>query len=183
MDELIDIYNENGQFIEQNMKSIAHKNGLWHKSIHSFLINSKNEIIIQKRSKDKDLYPGKWDMSFAGHISAGENALNSVIRECYEELGINLAKNEIEYIFSFKDTHIFNKIINNEFVDVFICHKEFTLDNIKKQDEEVDDVKIIPLKDYISMLENNNKSLVPHQEENKLIIPILYNILNSNSKN
>ena len=55
------------------MKSIAHAYGDWHKSIHAYLINDKNEIVIQKRSAGKDLYPNIWDVSFAGHVCAGES--------------------------------------------------------------------------------------------------------------
>ena len=43
MDELIDIYDENQKFIKREMKSVAHKLGHWHKSIHAYLINDKNE--------------------------------------------------------------------------------------------------------------------------------------------
>ena len=77
------------------MKSVAHSKGHWHKSIHAYLINDKNEIVIQKRSADKDLYPNVWDVSFAGYIGADETTKSSANRECQEELGINLSDDEL----------------------------------------------------------------------------------------
>ncbi|MBQ8425796.1 MAG: NUDIX domain-containing protein [Clostridia bacterium] len=177
MDELVDIFDENHNLITQEMKSIAHKNGLWHTSIHGFLVNSKNEILLQQRSKNKDLYPSKWDMSFSGHVSAGENTISSAIRECYEEIGIVITKEQLELLFTFKENLRYKEINNNEFVDVFLCKIDFNENSFKKQDEEVDDLKIIPLEKYIEMLKNNNDTLVPHYEEYKMLVPILSNLL------
>ena len=60
---------------------------------------------------------------------------------------------------------------SNEFVDVFICRKNFH--NIIKQDEEVDDVKVIPIADFIEMVEKKDANLFPHYDEYDKILPIL----------
>ena len=177
MDELIDIYDENGNYLKQEMKSIAHKLGLWHKSIHAILINKNNEMIIQKRSKDKDLYPSMWDFSFAGHVGAGENTVKSAIRECEEELGFSLNENQIELLFTYPDKLKWGKIISNEFVDIFLCRADFDINSFSKQDEEVDELKIIPLKSYIDMVKSNDKNIIPHTEEYKILIPILEKLI------
>ena len=180
MDELLDIFDENHNLLRQEMKSIAHKNGLWHTSIHGFLVNSKNEIVLQQRSKNKDLYPSKWDMSFSGHVSAGENTINSAIRECNEEIGVNITKEDLKLLFTFKENLLYEKINNNEFVHVFLALIDFDKNSFKKQDEEVDALKIIPLKDYIEMIKLNDNSLVPHYEEYKMLVPILTELLKKN---
>jgi isopentenyldiphosphate isomerase len=43
---------------------------------------------LQKRSKNKDIQPGKWDTSVGGHLRPGENSEAGARRELNEELGI-----------------------------------------------------------------------------------------------
>ena len=174
LDELIDIFDENGNYIKKEMKSVAHSKGHWHKSIHAYLVNDKKEIVIQKRSANKDFYPSIWDVSFAGHVGAGESTKSSAIRECQEELGICLSENEIEYLFTNPEKLHYGNVISNEFVDVFLCKKNFN--KIVKQDEEIDDVKVIKLEEFISMIENKDQNLFPHYHEYERILPILKNI-------
>ena len=171
MDELIDIFDKNQVFLKKELKSVAHSLGLWHKAVHCYLINDKNEIVIQKRSANKDLYPSFWDISFAGHVGAGEDTRISAIRECKEELGITLHENEIKYLFTICESLHFNKINNNEFVDVFLCKKNF--EKIIKQDEEVDEIKLIKITEFIDMIEKKEPSLIPHYDEYKKIVPVL----------
>ena len=94
--EIIDQYNYIGEKIGTVDKEIAHQKGLWHKSVHVWILNDKNEILLQYRCADKKLYPNTWDVSFAGHISAGESSIDAVIREGKEELGIKVDLNKPE---------------------------------------------------------------------------------------
>ena len=182
MDELIDIYSEDGKFLKKEMKSVAHKLGHWHKSIHAYLINDKKEIVIQKRCADKELYPNIWDVSFAGHVGAGENTKISAIRECKEELGISLEENEVKYILTNPEKLKWGYVISNEFVDVYLCRKNFK--NIIKQDEEVGDIKVISIEKFIKMIKEKDPSIFPHYEEYDKILPMLENIAEeSNEEN
>ena len=171
MDELIDIFDENQKFIGREMKSVAHKLGHWHKSIHAYIINSKNEIIIQKRSANKDFYPNVWDVSVGGHISAGEDSVLTVIRECQEELGITISPDEIQYICTTPEKFSYGNVKSYEFAEAYLCKTEFG--KITKQDEEVDDVKVIPVKEFISMIENKAPELFPHYDEYVQVLPVL----------
>ena len=88
-DELIDICDKNNNHINiQKMKSEAHKDGLWHRASHIWIYNSNGEILLQLRAKEKELYPDMWDISAAGHVSAGEEPIVSGLREVKEELGL-----------------------------------------------------------------------------------------------
>ena len=95
-------------------------------------------------------------------------------------LELTIKKEQLELLFTFKENLRYKEINNNEFVDVFLCKLDFNKDSFKKQDEEVDDLKIIPLEKYIEMLKNNDESLVPHYEEYKMLVPILSKFLNQN---
>lgn len=78
MEELIDLLDENGNMIGTIDKAIAHRDGLWHKSVHIWMVNDKNEILLQHRCAEKNFFPNFWDCSFAGHVGAGEESIESV---------------------------------------------------------------------------------------------------------
>ena len=52
-------------------------------------INSDGELFLQKRAHTKDVNPGLWDTSAAGHVDFGESYEDSARRELKEELGID----------------------------------------------------------------------------------------------
>jgi isopentenyldiphosphate isomerase len=49
---------------------------------------SGNNVLLQKRSLNNQLYPGRWDNSAAGHVDDGEDYLTAAKRELFEEIGI-----------------------------------------------------------------------------------------------
>lgn len=67
----------------------AHKKGLLHRIIGIIILNDKDEILLQKRSINKDTFPGLYTISASGHVDSGENYDQAAQREMQEELGIN----------------------------------------------------------------------------------------------
>lgn len=53
-----------------------------------FIFNSKNELLLQKRSQHV-FAPGLYSESAAGHVDSGENYIQAARRELKEELGID----------------------------------------------------------------------------------------------
>ncbi|TXG75108.1 hypothetical protein ES332_1Z015100v1 [Gossypium tomentosum] len=54
----------------------VHRNGDYHKAVHVWIFTeSTQELLLQKRADCKDSWPGLWDISSAGHISAGDSSL------------------------------------------------------------------------------------------------------------
>ena len=64
------------------------------------------EVLLQKRSANKDSYPGLYDTSSAGHVIAGDAPIVSAIRELHEELGINATIGNLNYIGSIHWSHV-----------------------------------------------------------------------------
>ncbi|MBN1308375.1 MAG: NUDIX domain-containing protein [Chitinispirillaceae bacterium] len=62
--------------------------------------NSRGALLLQKRSPFKETFPGLWDISAAGHISAGDSSRETAVRELREELGISLKSNALRFLFS-----------------------------------------------------------------------------------
>ncbi|OSX75855.1 LOW QUALITY PROTEIN: hypothetical protein BU14_0218s0021 [Porphyra umbilicalis] len=53
-------------------------------------VDGRVELLLQLRAADKDTYPGRWDVSAAGHIAAGDASADTAGRELAEELGLSL---------------------------------------------------------------------------------------------
>lgn len=88
-EEIFPIVDEEGNAIGQAPRSKCHGGTkLLHPVIHLHIFNSKGELYLQKRSMAKDVQPGKWDSSVAGHIDLDETPDMAVLREAQEELGL-----------------------------------------------------------------------------------------------
>lgn len=106
MDEYLEIINEKGDIIGLAPRSVVHGNPLlMHRVVHVLVFNEKGEILLQKRSKNKDVAPGKWDTSVGGHVSPGEDLISSAIREMNEELGI--LRDDLKYLYSYVHTNLY----------------------------------------------------------------------------
>ena len=87
--ELIDVLNENGVKTGKiASRDEVHQKGLWHRAIVVAIINEKNEILLQQRSANKEKNANMWDISAAGHISAGQDSLMAATREINEEVSV-----------------------------------------------------------------------------------------------
>lgn len=169
--EMIDEYNPIGEKIGIVDKEIAHKKGLWHKAIHVWILNNKNEILLQYRCAEKKLYPNTWDCSFAGHIGAGEDSVQAVVREGKEELGIDVDLEKLEYVLTNREKTKYEQIQSNEFVDIYILRQNIDLDNMKFQKEEVSDAKYVSLEEFFNLVKE--EKILPHKIEYMVLKEIL----------
>lgn len=173
-EEMVDVYNpitfsKTGEVIT---KTKAHKEGIWHSSVHLIIVNeSKIKTLFQQRATDKGLYPNMWDISVGGHISASESDLLAVRRELQEELGINPEKYNIEFIKRYKEELYNNGINNKEIVSLYLMYADVDLSDIILQTEEVQAAKWITKEEMESLI--NNKLVIPHNEEYKILRKVL----------
>jgi 8-oxo-dGTP pyrophosphatase MutT (NUDIX family) len=97
--EILDVVDENGIPTGARLpREEVHRVGALHRTSHVWLTRSRNgaaELLLQKRSAQKDSHPGCYDISSAGHIPAGDDFLESALRELREELGITAAPEEL----------------------------------------------------------------------------------------
>jgi len=69
----------------------AHKDkSIIHRSIFVVIVDSKNKVLFQKRSKYKDTFPEYWTVSASGHVTYSESYKQAAKKEMREELGIDL---------------------------------------------------------------------------------------------
>ena len=156
MEEYFDVLNNKGEYtgkIESREK--CHKEGLWHKAVVVFIINSKGQVLLQKRSSNKKMWPNMWDITAGGHVLSGEFGFQAIIRECKEEIGIVLDKKDITFIGSSISTNIKGDIINNHFNECYIAKREIDINSLKLQKEEVSEVKWMDKEEIISRINEN----------------------------
>ena len=160
--ELIDILDENGILTgEVATRDEIHKKGLWHRAIVVAIINENNQILLQQRSEQKEKNAGMWDISVAGHISAGQDALSAAAREINEEVSVLLGyRTEIKdfrYMYCFRKEEKFKEdFIERQFYDFFILRTSGLDDKILHfQREEVQAVKFVELPEIQRMEEEN----------------------------
>ncbi len=93
-DEVFDVVNEQDEVLRQATRKQVHSEGLMHRAVHILVFNKRKEVFLQKRSRLKDVCPGRWDSSAAGHLDTGESYEACAIRELGEELGIQSTEQE-----------------------------------------------------------------------------------------
>lgn len=87
MPEYLDIVDEQDKVKGKDTRENVHALYEIHRGVHVFVVNSKGEILLQKRSKNKDYYPGFYDASVGAQVLSGESYEEAAIRETREELG------------------------------------------------------------------------------------------------
>lgn len=173
MKEILDLYTETGELTGKTEKrQTIHQFGLWHKTAQLWILNSKNELLFQFRSADKDCFPSRWDVSSAGHIPAGDDILESALRELQEELGLDAEATEVEKLFEVKESFICESTgaLDNEIAEVFLLRRDLQRQEITFCDKEVTDIKWIPVSKLWQEYQAHPNDFVPHDDHFKLLI-------------
>jgi isopentenyl-diphosphate delta-isomerase len=144
VDEYLDIWNTDGQPTGKKcLKDEAHQKGWFHPTVHIWFYNNTPSLLLQKRGFSKQTYPGFWDVSVAGHVSAGETILEGALREVKEEIGLDIKQTDLRLLDVRKNTNRFeNGIIDCEFQHVFLAKLDTDVSNLKIQEAEVDAVRL-----------------------------------------
>lgn len=161
MDEFFDVLNENGEYInEVASREDCHKKGLWHKAVVVFIISKdKKRVLLQQRSNTKKLWPNLWDVTAGGHVLSKELGNKAVIIETKEEIGIDLERENLEFIGSTRSENVKGDIINRHFNEYYVAYEDIDLDKVKLQLEEVQDIKWFSKEELLTRINNNYDGL------------------------
>ncbi len=172
--ELIDVLDENGQLVgKQETKEELYQDGHWHRSVHIWIMNDKQELLVQKRNPYKKTFSNLWAISTAGHVLAGENSLQAGIRELKEELNLDVQEKELEYLFTIKRSQQEREYQINVFDDVYLLHRNLDVDHTKLQVEELTDIKFVYYEYLESIFKNGDHDYVPYTEEHQKLFDLL----------
>ena len=164
--ELIDVLDARGLATGRTKpKPDVHRDGDWHRAVHIWILTPDDRILVQRRASVKENNPGLWDVSCAGHIAAGEPAVDAAIREASEELGLDLEPGELRPLATLRQSSVLNggTYIDNEIHEIFVVRRDVDLESLHLQAEEVEEVRLVRSEEL------NLLDLVPHAMEYALI--------------
>ena len=151
--ELFDICDEQGNPTGDTVeRSEAHAKGICHRTAHIWIAKKENgryKVLLQKRSMDKDSFPGRYDTSSAGHIQAGE------------ELGIKAEATDLDFAGTFRiqyEKEFHGKMFrDNEVAFVFVYQKTVDIADLTIQKEELDGASWFDLEETYEACKNHDQ--------------------------
>ena len=148
--ELFDILKEDGSLAGiVRERGVVHLDGSLHPTSHIWIVrrnhSSGGDLLLQKRSLSKDSNPGCYDISSAGHVSAGDTYLPAALRELGEELGIRAEEKDLHLAGMrkayFEDVFYGKPFRDYEISAVYVYDKSVDEKKLVLQESEVEDVK------------------------------------------
>jgi len=132
-EEWLPIVNEKGEVTGQAPRSKVHDGSkLMHPVVHMHVLNPKKAILLQKRSENKQLFPGKWDTAVGGHITVGEKLEEALKREAFEEIGLENFSANLLKIFKWE---------SEDQAELVYLFTTYDFKNYKSQTEEVSEAR------------------------------------------
>lgn len=156
MAELRDIYDRNKQLtgkVRDRMESLAEDE--YFLVAYVCIINSRQQMLIQKRQTDKQSCPDMWDFSVGGCALTGETSREAAQRELYEELGYR-------YDFSGKELDFWIPH-KNAFFDIYLLHEDINEEQLVIQESELQEIRWASRQEILDMIRRGE--FVPYDEE------------------
>jgi isopentenyldiphosphate isomerase len=161
--ELVDVLDESGAPVSVKEKREVHRDGDPHRCAHIWIVRG-TDVLLQRRALVKESWPGMWDISVAGHVSAGETSVAAAIREAHEELGLDIAPSDLGFLATLRyHCTLRDDYVENEFHDVYLLRRDVDPAALILDPLEVAEVRWVPHADL------TRYELVPHEEEYALL--------------
>ena len=151
-DALIDLLDENGNVIEQRVRSKIDKKVAILRSVNILLLNEKNELFVVE-AKEKQPFDVQWGNSAAGLVRHGETREEAAKRTVARELGLKL-----DLVFLKEEFYNFNGV--KRFMSTFYARTDqvpkINAEDIKKADwlsgEEIEKRKAQSMPTFLASL-------------------------------
>ena len=161
--ELLDVVDEQGNPTGEVIdRKKAHERGIRHRTAHVWLLRKKGayiQVLLQKRSQGKDSNPGCYDISSAGHITAGVDYVTSALRELKEELNVDAKPQDLIYC---GQRHFFSRhefyghpFLDNQVSNVYLMWLDQEPEDFILQTEEVESVTWFDFTDCVNQVCNH----------------------------
>lgn len=94
-EEKVILVNENDEQIGLMPKLEAHEKAQLHRAFSIFILNSKNEVMLQQRASEKYHSPLLWTNTCCSHQREGETNIQAGNRRLQEEMGLSTELKEL----------------------------------------------------------------------------------------
>ncbi|MCT4777996.1 MULTISPECIES: NUDIX hydrolase [Exiguobacterium] len=118
MIEFITIVDHRRKKIGLKSRADVHRDGDWHETFHCWMTD-RDRLLLQLRSDTKADFPALFDITAAGHLSAGETVRDGV-REIQEELGLELTLDQLTPLGVFEDIIETDTFLDREFAHTYV---------------------------------------------------------------
>jgi len=133
-DERFDLVNESGEVIGSALRSACHGDPkLIHPVVHCLVTSNAGDLLLQLRSRNKVIQPGKWDTSVGGHVGQGEEIEAALAREIEEEIGILASELELKFLYRY----LMRSAVETELVHTFTCRCEGPFARLESEIDEL----------------------------------------------
>ena len=175
---MFDVINEDGirtGLIKE--RGVVHREGALHATAHIWIVRQNDkggyDLLLQKRSAHKDSHPGCYDISSAGHISAGEELLPSALRELKEELGIEATFQDLREI-GVRHINYEGAFYGRPFRDrqrsvIYLYEKPVDTEELILQESEIESVLWMDYEKVLEAVKNNTMKHCIYEEELRIV--------------
>ena len=147
--------NDNEIGTEEKLKCHMGK-GKLHRSLSIFVFNKKGELLLQRRSKEKRLWPLYWSNTCCTHPRNGEMVEKAAHRRLEEEMGFDC---DLKEIFAFEYHAVYENVgSENEIDRVFLGQHD---GRVFPNPKEVAEWKFVDIKKLKSDVKKNPQNYTP----------------------
>lgn len=157
--ELLDTYDEDGNFLGTVDRDIVHRDALWHNTVHCWLYDEDGNVYFQIREDTKTFYT-----TASGHVQAGESIKEAFGREISEEIGIQVNYESAEFVTINK--FVMDKIKKDgslfrdrAFANVYVCQFNGDKSEFRFDTNEVLGLSKVNAKDALKLFRNEIDSI------------------------
>ena len=120
-EEWFPLVDEEGRVLGRVTRRQAHGDpSLLHPVVHCLILDAAGRLLLQLRSRNKDIQPGRWDTSVGGHVSEGETPEQAVLREIREELGVAADPGQLRFLYRY----LMRSEVESELVTTYLWRSE-----------------------------------------------------------
>ncbi len=150
IEENVILVNEKDEPIGLMPKMEAHEKAVLHRAFSVFVLNSKNEIMLQQRAHHKYHSPLLWTNTCCSHQREGETNIQAGSRRLFEEMGF---KTDLKELFHFIYKAPFDNGLTEHELDHVMIGYYNDAPNINA--EEVEDWKWMPIEAVKTDIQNH----------------------------
>ena len=183
----VDVYDvDNKKTGEVATYDEIHTKGLWHKEVSVWIENKNGQFLMQRRSDNKKINPGKWAIC-AGHVYSGETDIDALTRIIENELNILVNSYNFRYLITEKqknDGVVYryyksniseqehNDFKNKRFENVYILRLDIPINKVIPNKEEVSEVKWMSIEEVGELFKKGETCF----KNNDFIVDFLENL-------
>jgi isopentenyldiphosphate isomerase len=153
--ELFDVFRADGvPTCEVKTRSDVHRDGDWHRSVHVWVACESTDgrfLLIQRRSFQKDTWPGRLDATVGGHYRHGET-LAETLREVEEEIGVPVVEEDLRRLgIRIGASEEEPGVLDREIQDLFLLRDDRPLVEYSPNPDELDMLVRVPIEDLLAL--------------------------------